>query len=907
MSITLSEFAFGIIINLVSNAIQKAIDFSSLDFFEQLNIKRHVEKAVAEIVKPLISFLENEKIDDAKQHRLIQTCVDELFSYSQNPEKLFQNSLNGQKIFDGLYKNKPLPEVVIEDGVKEVYILLFPRIAEILCKIPNAIKEWESLAWKEDFRRLDEIASELRKLFILVDELHQKPRIQADEILIRIKRAMVQKIGLEMDITGLRGDETIKGKLSEFFVHPVIQEILQNEEDPNVINNTTEAINQFSKTSENKIIIGVAGAGKSTWTKWFQRELLINDDKGIGIRVELRDCKIDNLPSIFELVREAPGKHYSEEITAEIISRWLEQHLLVFILDGFDEIVSKDREEVYEWIMGLNQASRGCPIILTSRPLTTDHLYRQNSFLSRWEIKPFDLPRIIEYIQHWYNHISVLSEAERNVDAKTLATSWQGDPTLAPLTSNPLLLSTLLMVHKLDGQLPSGRSLLYQRYIDGMLGIWDDRRKLKTMEINLSLKQKKKFLRCLALFMFLQEKDQLEEKELLIWLKNYILENNLPCDADDVLRVLRERTGLIIGPGIYTFSHNTIAEYLVAETVWNGDQKDNDGKTIDRMYLFERLESDHWNTVIFLWAGLASIADLVTFIKLCLEVKNWSLAFGVLLDQFDRIDDRNTRRELIFLNNDSESIELFPKSNHTFTYSTSDVPKKSKKDFTINSEDLRGIRGNSSYYDLVKLSIDTKTINFDDRKKARIDELRDFIWFIHCGEIEYYNEVSVKDFFANRSPLCETDDYWAFFIYSRFISSIIYQSDNLVDGLTFCHKFFPDFDSKLPLLLIARFVYNIYYVERVNKSNKSNNNEDITNKILSALMEVKNEKIDHSWLLDTKDWTIPRFMEVEEEEHFDILKHFLKVRKLVSTNQAINLEMYDRLRKHIINLIKERN
>ena len=258
-----------------------------------------------------------------KQYRLLQTCVDELKPLSEKPEQLFQGSLNGQKIFESLYAERPLPEVVIEDDLKAAYILLCPRVAELLCKVPAAIKEWESLAWAENYRRLDDLTNELRALFIKVDELKNLPEHQADEMLARVRRAVTQKIGLEMDITGLRGDQPYSGKLSEFFVHPAIQELHDREEQPRILAQAAESFAEFSRPGQRSIIIGAAGAGKSTWTRWLQRETLNSNWLGLGMRTELRAYTGKPLPSFYDLVREAAGKHLAEELTTEVISRWV--------------------------------------------------------------------------------------------------------------------------------------------------------------------------------------------------------------------------------------------------------------------------------------------------------------------------------------------------------------------------------------------------------------------------------------------------------------------------------------------------------------------------------------------------------------------------------------------------------
>jgi predicted NACHT family NTPase len=160
------------------------------------------------------------------------------------------------------------------------------------------------------------------------------------------------------------------------------------------------------------------------------------------------------------------------------------------------------------------------------------------------------------------------------------------------------------MVHHLDGSLPSGRSQLYRRYVDGMLGLWDDRRQVTATTVPLSLVQKQQILRSLALHLFLREEEQLDESDALVWLQELLQEKKISLPADDVLATLRERSGLIIGPGIYSFAHKSIAEYLVADAILQGDQWDEFGKRIDRFRLFEYRDDDRWNTVTFLWAGL---------------------------------------------------------------------------------------------------------------------------------------------------------------------------------------------------------------------------------------------------------------------------------------------------------------
>jgi hypothetical protein len=241
----LAEFTLGIITNLLSSVIYDGI--KDLPYFQRRKIERRIEDATAEVVEALLPFLENEHISKDKQHRLIETCISELRPLTQQPERLFQGSLNGQKIFDELYSSRALPQVVIEDGLKDIYTLLCPRIAELVCKIPAAVKDWESEAWAENFQRFDEITSDLRTLFNKVDELAKSPSREADVVLTRVRQAVAQKIAFELDLTGLRGDRPSAGKFDDFFVCPSILETIYQQENARVIRtaNSNLKCNQF--------------------------------------------------------------------------------------------------------------------------------------------------------------------------------------------------------------------------------------------------------------------------------------------------------------------------------------------------------------------------------------------------------------------------------------------------------------------------------------------------------------------------------------------------------------------------------------------------------------------------------------------------------------------------------------
>lgn len=341
----------GVIMSLIANAISSATGYTKLDFFKKRKIKNRVEDATAEVVEPLLHFLSIEGIAEAQQHILMQTCIEELRIYADDPKLLLGGSLDGQKIFDAKYAGVALPQAIVDEGLIYVYELLFSRIATLLCRIPAAVKDWENQAWTENFKRLDEIAAELRLLFQRLDSTEAKVSDSRDATLHLARKSLAQRVGMKLDLTGLRADAPLAGKLRDFFVHPQITAKINDK--VLSVESPSQSITQFLTKSECAVIFGAPGAGKSTWTRWLQQEALTDQWDGLIIRCELRSLDAQSLPSKQELVLNDISSHVSEEISSTLIREWIDKKSIVVLLDGFDEVQSGDRDTLLEWLKDL--------------------------------------------------------------------------------------------------------------------------------------------------------------------------------------------------------------------------------------------------------------------------------------------------------------------------------------------------------------------------------------------------------------------------------------------------------------------------------------------------------------------------------------------------------------------------
>jgi hypothetical protein len=924
----IDDFLLGIVGNLIVSSISPSIEQGVMSAFQRRKIERRVDEAVCEVVEPIIPFLEQENLTQAQQRLLIEACRIDLQELAENPQYLFQGSLDGQKIFDNLYsgEGKKLPDVVIDEKLEGVYSLLFPRIATVICKIPAAVKDWENEAWKEDYRRLDEIAGELRALFEKVDTLDKRSSRESDKTLQLIRRFLAQKLGLKLDITGLRSDKPTSGKLNDFFVHPELKYFSLDLESKKgyvlanrittedwfgrnfldaipymVIGESDESFNLFTNQGINVIVEGGPGSGKSTWSKWLQREVVTRENWiGIAIRIELRDLITESLPPLQQMIRDSSNPNMSEEITSEKIRKWLDNQKIIFILDGFDEVAPKNRNIVRDWILDLENVAQGCSFILTSRPLTTSHLEDFKS--NNWDystVEPFDQVRIINYIQRWYKHCELLPDNVRNIDANDLANQWQNDPTIEPLTGNPLMLSTLLMVHHLDGELPRGRSELYKRYVKGMLGIWDDRRNVRATDIQLMPQQKEQLLRGIALYLHLEEKDKLDEDEMISVVQNLLQDLNISFNIEKVLEVLRERTGLIIGPGIYSFVHKSVSEYFVAETIFQGNQKEKDGTSIDRLALLSHREDDRWKTVIFLWAGLASERDLISFIQACISENSWTLAYGLLYDQYEKISPRD-RKQLLIDSLNNFNIELEKNSGRFYSYSCS------RNFFNENSLQfpdlyLESLVDGISLYDLLKRAIYCNELRCSDVYNTS-KNLRFLIWTIYVTYYENFDEW--KSCIDNLISEFEIQEEWNFYILERVLYRVCEKEINTPNlGVIFDilqnQNHVKDYQGIATLYLLWLLCEDRLY--------EKTNCYCIINNLIKLISKQAKVDIDLDLLKATTSWT-DEIREIHGEEDIDILITSLKIlESLYDDNLIEKKEDYQISIQLVQNLLKMRD
>jgi hypothetical protein len=384
---------------------------------------------------------------------------------------------------------------------------------------------------------------------------------------------------------------------------------------------TRRPLSALAATIENPwlVLLGDPGSGKSTFVNHLAVCLAAHHlDPTAGWHERLADWPAEEvhlLPLLLimrdfarelpqPLPRQATPQHlwthvqgwltaHNLAFAAEPLHQALEDGQVLVLLDGLDEVPEagqrafvRDAVAAFAGRYPDNRYLVTCRVLAYQPPGSGEpDLRLTEETFPVFELALFDEEKVDRFIEAWYAElarIGTVREQDRPASARQLREAVRRED-LSRLAPNPLLLTTMALVHTHRGRLPEARALLYEETVDLLLWHWE--------QVKTGAQQETPALRQLLLDAGRSEVDlkkllwrlaydahahggvgddqlagisELALMQALAALKRDEAKREDWNWARQVVAVMRLRAGLLIErePGTFTFPHRTFQEYL---------------------------------------------------------------------------------------------------------------------------------------------------------------------------------------------------------------------------------------------------------------------------------------------------------------------------------------------------------
>lgn len=343
---------------------------------------------------------------------------------------------------------------------------------------------------------------------------------------------------------------------------------------------------------------------------------------------------------------------------AETFRAHLERELLagrvLLLVDGLDEI--SDTGDRAAFVCTLRTTLRAYPniaIVATSREAGFRHVAAHLApVCTSAMVSAFDADDIRRLSVAW--HREVINDSEKvRADAENFAETIAKSDRIMLLAVNPLLLTTLLLVKRWVGRLPTRRAVLYGKAVEVLLMTWN-------VEGHYPIPEEEAIpqLCYVAATMMLNGIQKISRPRLVATLQE--ARRNLTTElgyvqgtVEDFIHRVEDRSSLLMMTGydvedgqlveFFEFRHLTFQEFLTARAMvegWFPGRKDND--TLASV-LESHFEDEKWSEVIPLAAVLGRTATESLIERLTSHLRRLSEHGNGLTDVGDQTGDHRVK------------------------------------------------------------------------------------------------------------------------------------------------------------------------------------------------------------------------------------------------------------------------
>jgi hypothetical protein len=351
------------------------------------------------------------------------------------------------------------------------------------------------------------------------------------------------------------------------------------------------------------MVLGQAGAGKSTFLRWIGWESLKGQHGGyqhkcIPVFLELKQFRTGEIDLEQAIAHELEICGFPDPVRST--QKFLINGKLLILLDGLDEIPTQQLEEarVNDKIRDFADQYKQNRFIASCRTAALQDNFNKFRNIT---VADFDDDQIEQFINNWFH-------TEKDRQANTAYYCWKllqspKHSATKELAQTPLLLTLLCLVYNDKKNFPEKRAELYKVALDLLINKWANQ--VAPIYKDLSLKLETSILCAIAYQSFSSNQLFFLKQEVVDQIYIFLASQpNISGDLTDecVLQALQDQ-GILVErtKNVLSFSHLTLQEYLCAQYIANQSQTN---KAFITQLLKKHFTDRRWREVWLLLAGL---------------------------------------------------------------------------------------------------------------------------------------------------------------------------------------------------------------------------------------------------------------------------------------------------------------
>jgi predicted NACHT family NTPase len=367
------------------------------------------------------------------------------------------------------------------------------------------------------------------------------------------------------------------------------------------------------------IILGKPGAGKTTFLQYLAFQCIQDkcNSEYVPIFISLRlfATQFDS----YSLIEYIINTWSNYNVNHEQLETLLQQGRILLLLDGLDEVSSKNNQAIIQQLQDFADTYYQNQIIVTCRLAAQQYHFQGFTYV---ELADFNSTQIETFVRQWFianspNNQQGLIQAGNFLEQLEL----NENQAIKELVVTPILLSLICSVFQEKSTFPSKRSKLYEEGLDILLVRWDRARGIHRDRTyhSLSLPNKITLLSEIAATTFERGNYFFEKNEVLEIIANYLLNlqnadtdpETLRLNSEAVLQAIEVQHGLLVerAKGIYSFSHLTFQEYLTARKIVASPDPQALNNSLKS--LVNHIQETQWREVILLTASILPNAEFM--------------------------------------------------------------------------------------------------------------------------------------------------------------------------------------------------------------------------------------------------------------------------------------------------------